>query len=193
MLLNLLSKWWEALLTVDLKLTKRAGRLSTVDQVRGSVKLCSPSATPLTVPHLSSRGGGEPSANTIHSIEQLFCWENVTCKTDFFTIFRKLKVYSSSIGGEGRDKPKKQKTHLRGKCWLPQTQFPHITIWVGNIVTCKKRILQKINIYERKAWRRRSNVLKQAEASSSFFSSSQGEVLLNIFCSLQKKYHLRWR
>ena len=144
---NLLSKWWEALLTVDLKLTKRAGRLSTVDQVRGSVKLCSPSATPLTVPHLSSRGRRRAfrKHNSLNRATILL-GKRYLQNRFVFTIFRKLKVYSSSIGGEGRDKPKKQKTHLRGKRGLPQTQFPHITIWVGNIVTCKKRILQKINI-----------------------------------------------
>ena len=102
-----------ALLTVDLKLTKRAGRLSTVDQVRRSVKLCSRSGTPLTGPHLSGGGGGG-AFRKHNSLNR----PTILVGKRFSQFGKKLvnlKVYSSSVGGGCEDKPKKQKTHLRGK------------------------------------------------------------------------------
>ena len=131
-----------ALLTVDLKLTKRAGRLSTVDQVRRSVKLCSRSATALTVPHLSSRGGRGRAFRKHNSLNRPtvmgkhYFGQNLVISEKF----RNSKVYCNSrswssywwVGRE--DKPKKQKSLSWGEKQASTNSIPpHITIWVGKI------------------------------------------------------------
>ena len=100
---------FSALLTVDLKLTKRAGRLSTVDQVRRSVKLCSRSGTPLTGPHLSGGGGGGAfrKHNSLNRptipLGKRYLQNCFFSSPNFVAseMFRKLKV--SSIGGGGNN------------------------------------------------------------------------------------------
>lgn len=96
--------------------------------------------------------------------------------------FRNLKV-NRGIGGGCRDKPKKQKSHLRGKSRLPQTQFPHTRIRAGNIVTCENKFLQQWNIDEKKSMKKEK--IKHLKASRGFllliFLITRLNLLLHIF------------
>ena len=57
---------------------------------------------------------------------------------------------------------------MRGGCF-PQTQFPHITIWVGNSVTREKR-----RIWKGESWKREISSSRQTGAFFSVSSLSQG-------------------
>ena len=57
---------------------------------------------------------------------------------------------------------------MRGGCF-PQTQFPHITIWVGNSVTREKR-----RIWKGEPWQREISSSRQTGAFFSVSSLSQG-------------------